>query len=186
MSTERDFTNDDTAYRDALARLAKVLVTFSVQSIHELVEEEAGAELLLDLNLAIGDADTEFHDGLAKLARGDMCIEDTTTQDFEAEVFFGAQEAAAGRRALEAAGFDIEPRPDNIAGDGGQTVWMMAYGTCPGDADTPEIIKQLEALIEPHGGMIWELGPAGEPAPPRLYEMAKLDAARKDDRANPT
>ena len=47
MSTERDFTNDDTAYRDALARLAKVLVTFSVQSIHELVEEEAGAELLL-------------------------------------------------------------------------------------------------------------------------------------------
>ena len=59
MSTERDFTNDDPAYLDALSRLAKVLVTFSVQSIHELVEEEAGAELLLDLNLAIGDAQCE-------------------------------------------------------------------------------------------------------------------------------
>ena len=87
--------------------------------------------------------------------------------DFEAVVFFGnAQEAAAGKCALEAAGFDIEPRPDNHAGDGGRTVWMMAYGACRGDADTREIVRNLEALLKPNGGMIWELGPIGPDGEP--------------------
>jgi len=105
-----------------------------------------------------------------------MSTNNTLDLEFEAEVFFGnAQEAAAGKRALEAVGFDLEPHP-GLAEDNHQTVWMMAYGACPGDADTPEIIQNLEALIKPHGGMIWELGPIGsegEPAPPRLYEMMK-------------
>ena len=86
----------------------------------------------------------------------------------EAEIFFGsAEEAAAGQRALEATGFQIEPRRAGYNG----TVWMMAYGWCPRNATTAEMVHELEKLIQPHGGTIWELGPASEPAPPRFYEM---------------
>ena len=48
--------------------------------------------------------------------------------DIAAEVFFGkTKRRTPAERALQEAGFDIEPLPDNLAGDGGQTVWMMAY-----------------------------------------------------------
>ena len=54
---------------------------------------------------------------------------------------------------------------------------MMAYGACPGDADTPEIIQNLEALLKPHDGMIWELGPIGPEGEP-LRRAFTSDEAR--------
>ena len=180
-STDSDFTDEDRAYCDALNQLAKALVALGAQAAHELIEEDAGSALLFDLSLAITGVNKEFHDELYKLACGDnteLAGGDTkeparvASMGVEAEVFFGsAEEAAAGQRALEATGFEIEPRRP---GDNG-TVWMLAHAGCPRNATTAEMVRELEALIKPHGGRIWELGPAGEPAPPRLYEMAKRD-----------
>jgi hypothetical protein len=175
--------NDDAAYLDALFQLAKALVTLGAQAAHELIEEDLGSALLFDLNLAIAEADSEFHDELAELAGGDgpptenVNVEPSEFEDpgvgwmgYEAKIFFGnAEEAAAGKHALKAVGFYVEPRL--VEG-----VWLTAYGSCAGDTGTPEIIQNLEALIKPHGGKVWTLGPIGpkgEPAPPRLYEMKK-------------
>ena len=73
------------------------------------------------------------------------------------------------------AGFTLEPRP-GLEEDGEyELVWMMARRTCAHDADIHELVQNVMALLEPHGGMIWELGTCsdnpGEPVPPRYYEM---------------
>jgi hypothetical protein len=169
-STESDLTDADRAYLDALDHLARTLVALGVQATHELIEEEAGSALLFDLQLAITGVNTEFHDELYKLACGEGSTENVT--EFEVEIFFGSAEgAAAGKQALEAEGFTLEPRP-------GDDHRMMAYSACSADADTPKIVLELEALIKPHGGMVHELGPTGPeggPALPRLYQLAKRD-----------
>ena len=98
------------------------------------------------------------------------------TEVFEVEVFFDKPGADAGRHTLEEAGFDIEPRPDNLAGDGGQTVWLMARATRERDGDIDDLVQALQELLEPYGGMIWELGPCsveGEPAAERYFEFMK-------------
>ena len=171
MSTARGFyMNNDPAYLDALSQLAKVLVTYDAQYVHELIDEDLGDWLLSDLSLAIAGVNAEFSDALAKLPRGDGST--TNRLEIEAQVFFGSAEGAAeGQRALEAVGFDLEPRP-------GDDHRMMARGACPADADTPRMVRELEALIKPHGGTIHTLGPIGPeggPAPPRLYQLARRD-----------
>ncbi len=169
MSTESDFNEDDRAYCDALTQLAKALIALGAQAAHELIEEEAGAALLFDLQLAITEVNTEFHDELHKLAGGV-----TDRLGFKAEVFFGsAEQAAAGKRALEAASFAVGPLP-RPAEAKQPTAGVMAYGVCPCDADTSEIVLNLETLLKPSGGTVWKLGPIVESkSAPRRYEMAK-------------
>ena len=100
-----------------------------------------------------------------------MSTNNTLVLQFEAEVFFGDEtEAAAGRRALEAAGFDLEPRP-GLVEDNFESVWMMARAARPCDGDIEELVLALRELLEQHGGAVWEIGPIG-PAP-HYYEMMK-------------
>jgi hypothetical protein len=127
-------------------------------------------EYICESSIAMLDA--EVHNYLYKLACDDMGI--------EAEIFFGsAEQAAAAKSALEATGFQIEPRRPGEDG----TVWLMAYGWCPPNATPAKMVHELEKLIQPHGGTIWELGPTGE-APPRLYQMMPTRDPEQPGRGN--
>ena len=149
MFSKRNFDPYGSDYLDAMARLAKALASYSPQSVQEWIEDDL---IMFDLRLYIELKHPEFHTQLMELPP-DQCLDDKLLQEFEAEIIFGnAKGAAAGKQALEAEGFILELRP-------GYGHRMMAYGACPADADTPRIVRELEALIKPHGGMIQELMP---------------------------
>ena len=88
-------------------------------------------------------------------------------EEFEAEIFFGKETAIAGKCALVTAGFDIESLPSV---DGFDDVWLVARACCDRGADVYDLVRTVEALMEPHAGMIWTLGTCSEDEP-RWYEM---------------
>ena len=63
-----DFASSDPNYRAALSQLAKVLVRFTAESVHGIIEEDGGMILLLDLNGTIANEHPKFYHKLAELS----------------------------------------------------------------------------------------------------------------------